>query len=742
LHTGGVSKMAEEIFRFEDFELDRGASQLRRAGTGVHLQRIPFQLLSLLVERRGQLVTQEEILEHIWGKGVFVDSENAIRTAVRKIRRALNDDADAPRFIITVPARGYRFAAQIDHMNGTPAETDGIATVAESSPSTSISAVSSAAPSDEKPGPRQWPWRVAAIAVGFALSSALVVLALHLSLRPPTPPGSIPLAQPPALPLPDKLSIAVLPFADMSGDRDQDYFSDGITDDLITDLSRVPGLFVIARSSTFTYKGKAAKVQDVGRELGVMYVLEGSVQKSANQLRITAQLVDTAGGNHLWAERFDRPLKDIFALQDEIVRKIVTTLKLQLTVEEQGFVARKNTDNLEAYDYFLRGQEYALSLTKEGNAQARQLWEKAVALDPEYAEAYAQLGRTYFFEWYYHWSADPQALKRAFELVRKALALDDSLPLAHSRLSHLYMVQQQYDEAIAEGERAIALDPNNANSYAVQASVLNAAGRPEEAVQALAQAMRLNPRYPAMYLEQFGSAYYQMGRYAEAIGALKEAERRMPTASDVQTTLTASYLGQWLSQEGPAAQTLEQAFTAAQRAVALNDWYQSRVILGDVYLYRQQYNQALAEMKRAVAVAPAEAYGYAALAMVLSYMGRSEEALEAAAQAHQLEARSTRPPENLLARVGFAYAMAGRYNEARGPLQRSLRRLPNRLDIHLMLAVVYSELGQAAEARTEAAEVLRLNPHFSLAVNKQRMPIKDPAVLEHYLAALHQAGLK
>src|SRR5712692_6807186 len=561
------SKAPREIFRFEDFELDRGVYQLRRAGRPVHLQRLPLELLYFLVERRGELVTREEIIERLWGKSVFVDSENSINTAVRKIRRALNDDADAPRFLITVPAQGYRFVAPI-------------------------------------------------------------------SLRPPTPSVGI-YEMPSPLPFRDKPSIAVLPFTNMSSDHDQEYFSDGITDDLITALSRLPGVFVVARSSTFTYKGKAAKVQDIGRELGVAYVLEGSVRKSENELRITAQLVDTTGGNHLWAERYDRPLKDIFALQDEIVQKIVTTLKLQITLEQRGWVARKHTDNLEAYDYYLRGLEYASSYSKEGIAQARRLWEKAVALDPEYAEAYAWLGRTYNLEWVYRWSADPQTLERAFELERKAVALDDSLPTAHSRLGQTYSLQQQYDQAIAEGERAIALDPNNADSYFVQANVLNNAGRSEEALRMLAQGMRLNPRYSPIYLEELGKAYYQLDRYSEAIATLKEATRRSPTSTNVQLALTLNYLGQWLSQESPPAQTLEPALTAAQRALALNDSYTSHVVLGDVYLYQQQYDHALVEMERAVAVAPTEAFSYASLAMVLSYMGRSEHAVEAAAQARK-----------------------------------------------------------------------------------------------------------
>ncbi len=662
--------MAADIFRFGDFELDRSAYQLRRAGTGVHLQRIPFQLLSLLVERCGQLVTREEILEYIWGKGVFVDGENAIRSAVRKIRRALNDDADVPRFIITVPTRGYRFAAP-------------------------------------------------------------------MSLRPPTPSVGI-YDMPSPFPFRDKPSIAVLPFTNMSDDRDQEYFSDGITDDLITALSRLSGVFVIARSSTFTYKGKAAKVQDIGRDLGVAFLLEGSVRKSDNKLRITAQLVDTTSGNHLWAERYDRPLEDIFALQDEIVLKIVTTLKLQLTLEQQGLVSRKHTNNLEAYDYYLRGL-IASDFTKEGNAQARQLWEKAVTLDPEYAEAYAQLGRTYYLEWAYHWSTDPQTPKRAFELVRKALALDDNLPTAHSRLSQLYSLQQQYDQAIAEGERAIALDPNDADSHYIQAVVLNYAGRPEEALGPLAQAMRLNPHYPPLYLHELGKNYCYIGRYAEAIATLKEAAKRIPSFGDVHLLLALSYLGQWLSQEGSANQTLEPALTAVQRGLALNDSYISHVVLGQIYLYQQQYDEALAEMERAVAVGPTEAFSCAALAMVLSCMGRSEDALEAAAQALRLQSRSTRRG---LFHVAIADAVAGRYKEARAPLERSVSRYPNKLDTHLMLAMVYGELDQAAEAQAEATEVLRLNPHFSLAVHKQRMPIKDPAALERHLTALRRAGLK
>src|SRR5262249_40898484 len=232
----------------------------------------------------------------------------------------------------------------------------------------------------------------------------------------------------PSLPLSDKPSIVVLPFVNLSSDPEQEYFSDGITEDLTSSLSQLSGLFVIARNSAFAYKGKAVKVQEVSRELGVRYVLEGSVRKAGNRVRITAQLIDATTGYHLWSERYDRELQDIFALQDEIVQKIVTTLKLQLTLQEQGYSVRKRTDNLEAYDAFLRGLEYRWRYTKEANAQARQMFEKAVALDPQYAEAYAWLSGSYYLEWVFRFSADPQTLERALALAQQAVALDDSLP--------------------------------------------------------------------------------------------------------------------------------------------------------------------------------------------------------------------------------------------------------------------------------------------------------------------------
>jgi adenylate cyclase len=417
-----------------------------------------------------------------------------------------------------------------------------------------------------------------------------MVLVRYLSPPPRNPQSSSLVteeAKPPALPLPDKPSLVVLPFANMSNDPEQEYFSDGLTDVLTGDLSKISSLFVIARNSAFTYKDKAVNMQEIRKELGVRYVLEGSVQKAGEQVRIVTQLIDTMTDSHLWAGRYDRPLKDIFTLQDEIVQKIVTTLKLQLTLQEQGFSVHKHTDNLEAYDYVLRGVGYSARYTKEANAQAWQMYEKAIALDPQYADGYVQLGWTYYIEWEWRWSTDPQTLERALALAHQALALDDSLSFAHSLLSRVYARQQQHDQAITEGERAIALDPNDSFSYTNQAEVLLVAGRPEEAVQAMRQARRLDPHYPSWYLVTSGFAYLMTGRYAEAVATSKEAGSRSPNLLPAHSILTNSYLMQWASQQSPAAQTLEPAMAAAQRGLVLNDsWQWSHLNLGYVYLFQ------------------------------------------------------------------------------------------------------------------------------------------------------------
>jgi TolB-like protein len=377
------------------------------------------------------------------------------------------------------------------------------------------------------------------LVVLVVVALALAVWRFYLRSAPPVEVASVKRM---AFPLPEKPSIAVLPFVNMSDDPEQEYFSDGITEDLITDLSKISGLFVIARNSVFVYKGKPVKIAEVGRELGVKYVLEGSVRKANGRIRITAQLVDAATEGHLWAERYDRELKDIFALQDEVAQKIVAALAVRLTEDEQERLVRRGTDSLEAYDYTLRGSDYFLSFTKEANDKARKMFEKAIALDPEYALAHSLVGWTYWTEWTFGWSQDPQSLDRAFELALRAVSLDDSLPEAHSLLGKVHLWKGRHELAIAELEKTIALNPNYADGLAGLGEILYFAGRPEEAIALVKKAMRLNPRYPVWYLLNLGHAHFLAGRYEEAIAVLERVLNRNPNVWPAHVYITASYV--------------------------------------------------------------------------------------------------------------------------------------------------------------------------------------------------------
>jgi adenylate cyclase len=350
------------------------------------------------------------------------------------------------------------------------------------------------------------------------------------------------LPETPPLPLPDKPSIAVLPFVNMSGDPEQEYFSDGISEQVITSLSMVSNLFVIARTSSFKYKGKEVDVRGVGRELGVRYVLEGSVQKSGDRVRITAQLIDAKSGNHVWAERYDRDLKDIFALQDEIAMKVLTDLRVKLTRGEQARVHAKGTNNSTAYLKFLKGHEYLLHFNRGDNLMARQMFKEAIALDPQYPGAYSLLAHTHINDIYLGSSKSPgKSIKKAAELVQKALALDDSLPPTIAALGRIYILKGQHEKAIAEYERAVSLNPNAAGAHAWLGVALNSVGRPDEAIASFKKAMRLSPISPAWFFMSLGLSYRMVGRYEDSIAAYKKALDRRPDALRTHIGLTATY---------------------------------------------------------------------------------------------------------------------------------------------------------------------------------------------------------
>ena len=329
------------------------------------------------------------------------------------------------------------------------------------------------------------------------------------------------------LALPDKPSIAVLPFDNMSGDPEQEYFSDGIAEDIITALSKIGDLFVIARNSTFTYKGKAVNVQEVCRELGVRTVLEGSVRKAGNRVRITAQLIDGGTGGHMWAERYDRDLDDIFAVQDEVTAEIVAALEIKLSPGDREKLAHREPVNMEVYDLILRGRERFMEFSKEGGEEALAMYERARELDPDYPVVYARLGQVHMQQARLGWSDDPEAIEqKALEYANKAIALDETLPFAHGVLAGIYVWQGRHDEAIAEGERWIELDPNEADAHVNLGGTLVFAGRPEDALPLIEKSMRLNPHYSFITLFSLGHAYFLMRRYADAADAFERGLKR------------------------------------------------------------------------------------------------------------------------------------------------------------------------------------------------------------------------
>jgi adenylate cyclase len=321
-------------------------------------------------------------------------------------------------------------------------------------------------------------------------------------------------------PLPDKPSIAVLPFVNMSGDPKQEFFCDGMTEEIITTLSKIPRLFVIARESMFVYKGKAVKVQKVAEDMGVRYVLEGSIQRTKDRMRIMVQLIDAIKGVHLWSERYDRDLKELFPLQDEIAMRIMTALQVKLTEGEFASAIAGNTSNLNALEFFWHAEEQFLRHEKEGNVLSRQWAEKAIGLDPNFAGAWAILGWTHAFDVHFGWGVSPtESMKRALECAQKAISLSDSCATAYALMAHISIDQRKFDEAIRYGEKGVRINPNDPHMLYVLAVMMHFNGRFDESIALIIKASRLGPYYPAMHLDMLSMSYFLTGRYEEALAA-------------------------------------------------------------------------------------------------------------------------------------------------------------------------------------------------------------------------------
>jgi len=345
------------------------------------------------------------------------------------------------------------------------------------------------------------------------------------------------------LEMPDKPSIAVLPFVNMSGDPSQEYFSDGLTEQIINGLCKVSNLFVIARNSSFAYKGKSVGVKQIARELGVKYVLEGSVQKAGDRVRITAQLIDATTDYHMWSENYDRDLSDIFILQDEITLKLIDVMQIQLTFGKQAQQWEGKVVNINAYDKCMRGMECFYHFNEKDNAQARNLFMDAINIDNNYDVPYVMVGFTHIVDLMSGWSEDPiTSFGQIEQYVGKAFEISDSFDIAHSLLGWLYLYKRQYEDAKKEGERAIQLNPNGAEVHAHLAYTLSFIGEMKEAIRLLNRAFRLNPVPPTYYYHFLGIAYRNDGQYEKAIAICKEAVKLDPDALNPYPTLVSSYI--------------------------------------------------------------------------------------------------------------------------------------------------------------------------------------------------------
>ena len=378
------------------------------------------------------------------------------------------------------------------------------------------------------------------------LTAAIAVLGLGfyywVAMHARTLSGNRPSSSAQHQPLSQKASIAVLPFKNLSGDSEQEYFSDGITNDIITDLSRFHNLLVIASNTAFLYKDKTVNIKEVGQELGVRYILEGSVQKAGDSVRINAQLIDVSTGTHVWAERYSRAYRDIFKLQGDIVQAIVAKLAIKTFQYEQARAMRKKPQDLQAYDYLLRGYAYYHQRTRASYATAREMFAEAADLDPYYAAAYVGLGLLEYGKVAYGWTEFPdKALSNAFAFGQKALKLDESNAAAHALLSSVYTFQNQYDLAIQEAQRAIELNPNDAGSYNELGWALLWSGRLDGAIAALEMSLRLDSSSPRNTWWHLGIAYYLKERYEDALNILAQGQIKRPSFVGYQIALAATY---------------------------------------------------------------------------------------------------------------------------------------------------------------------------------------------------------
>jgi TolB-like protein/DNA-binding winged helix-turn-helix (wHTH) protein/Tfp pilus assembly protein PilF len=512
--VSGPVRIPSTIRFGEDFELDPQTYKLRRAGRVLKLERIPMEILLFLVEERGKIVSREQIAERVWGKDVFLDTDNSTNGAIRKIRQVLRDDPEQPHFIQTITGQGYRFIAPV-------AEGDRIATHVLEPASSQTPTRTEEAPGSKtlidpepQPNPQQKTWLVY-----VALATALTVFlgGWVLSRAPRSFNG--------------RVTLAVLPFQNLTGDASEDYFTDGLTEEMITQLGNLDPhhLAVIARTSVMHYKGTQASLDQIGRELAVEYVIEGSVRRDGKNVRVTAQLIQTKDQTHVWARQYDRELGGLLSLQGEIAQEVAD--EIQLTLKDHKSIAvhpAVPAQNYEAYDLYLKGQYFFNKRTAPDFREAIGYFQQAIAKDPNFARAYAALADSYALLGEYSTQSQPESISNARAAALHALQLDETLPEAHTALA-LIVQNHDWDWQTAEKEfrRAIELNPNYTTAHHWYAEHLMWRGRFDEALKESEQARQLDPLSLIVAADN-GAILYFSRQYDRAIEKWKSVREMDP----------------------------------------------------------------------------------------------------------------------------------------------------------------------------------------------------------------------